>query len=134
MRSSREGRRGGGSGPDSGKVGCVKAGVEVGVGVGVGAAFSAASMPPPRSVLPSGENVCRRSLARSMPAPYVAMTPRRPSASVTSQTKPLDESMPVATAATYVWRSYREPIWAAITLPSVCVRYVFTHLSVSDGS
>ncbi len=34
-----------------------------------GAAFSAGMYIPPSSVLPSGESVCRRSLARSVPAP-----------------------------------------------------------------
>jgi hypothetical protein len=76
-------------------------------------------------VLLLDENDHRRSLARSVPAPYVAMT---------SQTKLLDESRPVAAAVTYVLRSYKEPISAAITPPGVCVRSVFTHLLVSAGS
>jgi hypothetical protein len=52
-------------------IGCVEA--RVGVGVGVGVVFLAG----PSSVPLSGENVSRRSLERSVPPPYVAMTPRR---------------------------------------------------------
>jgi hypothetical protein len=62
------------------------------------------------------------------------MTPRRPRASVTSQTKPLEESMPVAAAATYVLRSCREPNCPEIRPPRVCVCSAFTHLSVNAAS
>jgi hypothetical protein len=62
------------------------------------------------------------------------MTPRRPRLSVTSQTKPLEGSMPVAAAVTYVLRSCREPICAAIMPPRVCVRSGFNDFSVSAAS
>jgi hypothetical protein len=115
-----------GARPDAGDVGASC--VEVGVGAGAGAVISAGTYTLPNSVLPSGERDCRHSLTRSVP------TPRRSRASVTSQTKPLEESMPVAAAVTYVLRSCREPICAAITPPSVCVRSVFTHLLVGAAS
>jgi len=53
---------------------------------------------------------------------------------VTSQTKPPEESIPVAAAITYVLKSCREPICAAITPPKVCVRSGFTHFSFSATS
>src|SRR6266478_1861389 len=62
------------------------------------------------------------------------MTPRRPKLSVTSQTKPLEESIPVAAAVTYVLRSCREPNCAAITPPRVCVLSGFTYCSISTAS
>src|SRR5712672_3471138 len=86
---------------------------------------------PPSSVLPFGETACRRG---ACPRPCIAMTPRRPRGSVTSQTKPPVESIPVAAAVTYVLRSCREPICAAITPPKVCVRSGFTHFSFSVAS
>jgi hypothetical protein len=62
------------------------------------------------------------------------MTPRRPRLSQTSQTKPLEESMPVAAAATYVLSSCREPICASITPPRVRDCSGFTHFSPNAAS
>jgi len=98
--------RGGGTRPDAGDVGASC--VEVGVGAGAGAVVSAGTYTLPNSVLPSGERDCRHSLTRSVP------TPRRSRASVTSQMKPPEESMPVAAAVTDVLRPCREPICAVI--------------------
>ena len=106
----------------------------VGACRGVVFSVSAGTYTPPSSVLPFGESVCCRSLTRSVPAPYVAMTPRRPRLSVTNQTKPLEESMPVAAAVTYVLSSCREPICAAITPSRVWDFSGFTHLSVNATS
>lgn len=53
---------------------------------------------------------------------------------MTSQMKPFEESMPDAAAATYVLRSCREPICAAITPPRLCVWSAFTHLTDNASS
>jgi hypothetical protein len=119
-------RRGGGARREAGDVGAGCAEVEVGAGVVV----SARTYMPPNSVLPPGERDCRHSLTRSSRS----RADERPRASVTRQTKLLEESMPIATAVTYVLRPCREPIRAAITPPSVCVRSAFTHMSVSTAS
>jgi hypothetical protein len=60
--------------------------------------------------------------------------PRRPIASVTSQMKPLELSMPVAAAVTYVLRACSEPICIAITPSRVSVRAASIHFSFSADS
>jgi len=61
-------------------------------------------------------------------------TPQQLRALVMSQMKQLKESMLIAVAIIYVLRSCREPICAIITLPSIYVHSVFTHLLVSTAS